>query len=426
MEHEESRATPGQRLLWMMDHYRGGNGMMSVPLLYRMRGPLDLPALQSSLDRLVDRHEALRTTFDRKRRQLVQCFRGHRHVEIELVDLPVGEDPADLARGLLRRDLDTTTGVLRAFLIQVAPEDHLFVLDIHHLVTDAWSNRLISRDLAHFYNRRHLTAQEEPPPVNWQYSDYTRWHERRLTGERLARHQDYWRRRLSAAEFPRTLPVPERSGRLRPLAANTWFRLEPDILERLQAVARRERTTRYVLLFSVFFMTMNAVNGQRDLTIGSIFANRAAREVQETVGYFANLVPIRAEAAPVPDAGTVIRSVRKAVLEAMEHEEFPYLTLPGLSGRQQEGRPDDVVFHMLAVPPTARFVEPEFAGLTVRSLHIPDGLGSRFDLELLILPSSTGLEGVFRYAADRFDESYVDSLASTYRRIAAQIASTGD
>jgi hypothetical protein len=424
----EIRATDGQRVLWFMDHYLGGNGMMSVPLLLRLRGPLDAGALSGALDDVAARHEALRTTFHRQRGRLIQACHDDQRIELTVTGPPAGgtdeRQLGEFVRHLLRADPDTTQAVARATLVRVAPDDHLFILDIHHLVTDAWSNRLILRDLAACYSRRAGAAHAELPAVGWQQADYAAWQEKHLDGAVLRGHQEFWRDYLSGARYPLIPSPPERADRQRPLAQNEWFSLDPQLLGALGKVARAERTTRFVVLLSVFFAALQQVTGQADITVASIFANRMRREVMETVGFFANMVPVRGRAAPGADRAEMIRSVRRSVLETMEHQELPYLTLRTDPGSAPAGRLEDVVFHMLAVPPTAGQAEPGFAGLSSTPLPIPDGLGSRFDLELLVFPGDQSFSGVFRYAADRFDRSYVLTLRDAYLSIARELAAS--
>jgi hypothetical protein len=424
----EIRATDGQRVLWFMDHYRGGDGTMSVPLLFQLRGPLDAGALRGALDDLGARHEALRSTFRRASGQLVMTCHEDRQIALTVTDVPGadgGSADADSAgefvRQLLRADPDTAETVARASLLRLAPDDHLLVLDIHHLVTDAWSNRLITRDLAAFYNRRRGAAAPPLPPVDWQQSDYAGWQQEHLDGDVLRGHQEFWRDYLSGASYPH-LPPLERAGTKRPLAKNEWFLLEPGLLDEIGAVARAERTTRFVVLLSVFLAAIQRVTGQPDLTVASILANRLRSEVMETVGFFANMVPVRGSAAPGDGPLAMIRNVRRSVLQVMEHQGLPYLTLPADPATAPKGRLEDVVFHMLAVPPGLDPGEPDFADLDTTMLPIPDGLGSRFDLELLVFPGQTAFSGVFRYAGDRFDRGYVLTLRDAYLAIAKEVA----
>jgi hypothetical protein len=415
-------ATPGQQLIWLMDRFRGGNGMMGVPLLYRLRGELVIPDLAGAIDDLVTRHAALRTTFTLKNRVLNQLVHppGYASTELTYIETMTAQDPVKIAyeqvRDYLRADFSISLTPVKAALWRMAHDDHLLVLDVHHIVTDAWSNMLISRDLAALYRARRDQCEAGLPAIEWQYSDYSEWRRERMNGALADRHRDYLLSVLRGARFPALPAEPERPGRGRPLAGNVWFNQNPGQVEALRKVARDERTTLFVILLSLFFATMQGVTGQPDLAIGSIFANRARPEVRETVGLIANTVVIRTRTRPGATMRELIRAVRRSVLDALAHEEFSHLSLPHDAWqRDASGEPGDVVFQMLAEPPTASADErTDFGGLHVQPHHIPDGLGCRFELEMLVIPQPGGLEGVIRYAADRFTPEYAQDLARRY------------
>jgi hypothetical protein len=444
-----TRAEPaslGQRLLWLMNRYRGGNGMMGVPLLYRMRGPLDQRALSEAVAGLVDRHEALRTTFGMHRRALHQFIHepGEISVPHHVTDLSsraagtsaVGtaaaqQRMADQVRAFLRADLDHTSCPLATGLWRLAPNDHVLVLNVHHFVTDAWSNMVLSRDLAALYSAALRGIPAALPPVAWQQADYVAWQRERLRGAILQQHQAYWTEHLRDATFAR-LPDNRSPGGPRAEAkpgvfmANEWFVLPPELLAGLRSAARATRGTLFSMLLAAMMAALRELTGQEDLAIGSIFANRARPQVRQTVGFLANMVVVRASALASAGRDAFLDGVRRSMLGALAHEELPFLAVPFSSVQDAaspaRGRPEDVVFHMLAVPPDAGFDKIRFAGLDTEPLRIPDGLGSRFDLEVLIVPSPDGLDGVIRYTPDRFDAEYIQRFARLYLAAAQSLA----
>lgn len=419
-------ATMIQRALWILDRYRGGQGIMGVPLLYRIRGKFDEDALQASLRQVMIRHEALRTVFASEQGVLQQVvLSSPPPVPVTRFPVPAAADPAaaayDLARQQLRTDPDIAASPVRASLWSWASDDHLLVVDIHHFVTDAWSNMLVSRDLAHFYSVRTDAERPPLPEVTWQYPDYALWLNRHLQGPALEEHREFWGRQLKDAHFGRLTQGSGAddgltAGRLRPrsLAANTWIPLDAGLIEQLRACAIQLRTTLFVVLLSLFMDCIARETGDGDVAIGSIFANRQRPECRETVGCFANMVTVRAHLSAGDSIEAAIAQVRRAVLTAIEHEEMSHLALR-LPPDHMTGRPDEVVFHMLATPPTATSGRTDFADLDVSPLHIPDGLSSRFDLELLMIPGvGRAIDGVFRYAENRFDADFVSRLADSY------------
>jgi hypothetical protein len=426
-------ATMIQRALWILDRYRGGQGIMGVPLLYRIRGPLDEDALQASLHQVMTRHEALRTVFASQQGALQQVvLASPPPVPVTRFAVPDAADPAaaayDLARQQLRTDPDISVSPVRASLWSWAADDHLLVVDIHHFVTDAWSNMLVSRDLAHFYSVQAHAERPPLPEVTWQYPDYALWLNGHLQGPALREHREFWGQQLKGAHFGRLTQgpgnddgLPPDRSRPRSLAANTWIPLDADLVEQLRACAIRLRTTLFVVLLSLFMDCIARETGHGDVAIGSIFANRQRPECRETVGCFANMVTVRANLSAGNSIEAGIAQVRRSVLAAIEHEEMSHLALR-LSPDHMTGRPDEVVFHMLAVPPTAGSGRTDFGDLDVTPLPIPDGLSSRFNLELLMIPGvGKTIDGVFRYAEDRFDADFVSRLADSYLAAAREL-----
>jgi hypothetical protein len=417
-----------------LDRYRGGQGIMGVPLLYQIRGKLDEDALHASLRQVVSRHEALRTVFALQQGVLLQLvLNSPRAVSVTRFPVPDTADPGrvayELARQQLRTDPNISESPVCAYLWSWTPNDHLLVIDIHHFVTDAWSNMLVSRDLAYFYSVRTGTERPPLPEVTWQYPDYATWLGGHLQGSVLDEHQEFWGRRLKDAHFGRLTLDSGGDGirpdgrRSRSLAANKWIPLDSDLVEDLRVCAVRLRTTLFVVLLSLFMDCIARETGHSDVAIGSIFANRQRPECRETVGCFANMVTVRADFSACESIEASIAAVRRSVLAAIEHEEISHLAL-GLDPGHMTGRPDEVVFHMLAVPPTAAAGRTDFGELDVSLLPIPDGLSSRFNLELLMIPGVSGtVDGVFRYAEDRFDDEFIGRLADSYLVAAQDLAS---
>jgi hypothetical protein len=412
--------TPGQRVVWRGERAGGGNGMMGVPLLYRLHGDLVVSDLAAALDNLMSRHAALRTTFVLMSRKLNQITHPPGHVPLELtrIDTTSAQDPVKEAYGQvrdwLRAGTDISVAPLRAALWHMADDDHLLVLDIHHIVTDAWSNMIISRDLAALYRAQRQGCEADLPEIKWQYADYASWRQQNAASDDV--HREYVIDLLRGAQFLKLPPAPERPGRQRPLAGNEWFDLDPEQIEALRTIARDERTTLFVVMMSLFFAAMHSVTGQPDIAMGSVFANRGRPEVRESVGFFANMVVVRARLGTEPTIRDVIRVIRHSVLDCLAHEEFSHVALPHDAWPPDaSGQPEDVVFHMLAEPPTARVEgRTDFGGLRVQQHHIPDGLGSRFELEMLAIPRPNGLECVIRYAADRFTREYAEDIAGRF------------
>lgn len=436
---EHAIGSIGQCMLWLMETQVGGPGVMNVPIIYRMRGPLQVSALSAALTRLVERHEMLRTSFawnecpEPEPSWLSQYVHPGSEVSVKCVDVSTEDDPYEAAyegiRARLVQDIDVTTGPpFTVDLYRLSPSDHLLMVNVHHIVTDAWSNMLICRDLGEFYSREVGAPESELESVDWSFRRYVEWQQERSSGPTGEANTAFWRRELARMKYLDLRPAPQRAADKKPPTENVWFAVHGPQMGRLRELAKQQRTTLFVVMLTLFYCVLHTVSGENDLAVGSVFANRPRRELYNTVGFFANLVVLGAQLPEHPSFGDVLRVVRRTVLEALGHQEFPYLIMMGDPSMPPGAiRASEVVFHMLAVPEN---VSPPsgvtFSGLQVEPHPIPDGMGSRFDLELLIVPQVGMLEGVYRYAGDRYEKEFVERLARCYQDLVDTVVDNPD
>lgn len=425
---EVAAASPGQRSLWLAERYRGGGGLLSVPVLLRLRGPLDAVALQQALDATVAHYESLRTTVEMRSRSLVQVIHPVAETPVPVERpraeiVPSGQAMAEV-RGMLQEEPDIRTCPIRAGLWQTGQQEHIFALNVHHLVTDGWSNRLILSALGTAYSGL-VAGQPVPlPPQDVRYADYAAV---AAGAAEDAEGQRLWADALRGADFAR-LPGPERERpatvfrvrRQRPPARHQEVAMAPETMAGLRATARQQRTTVFVLLLGAFMHALATRTGQDELAIGSIFANRAKPELHHTVGMFATLSVLRAEVTGDPLA--IASQLRRPVLAAITHQELHHGMLPlGTGAEVAHGAPSEAVFHMVAQPPGAP-AAGQFSGLDVTELTWPDRLASRFELELVLAQREESVAGLFRYAADRLHEDWVAGLADRFTADVAAMA----
>lgn len=196
-------ASIGQRLLWLMEHYRGdGRGMLNQPLALRMAGTVDMEALDLAYSELVKRHESLRTTFTGRGGRLTQLIHGPEPMRISQIDLSSAQDPTTAAHDALTVDLrtpvDPTLWPVRATMWHAGEKEHVLCLNMHHLVTDDWSCSVLARDLGLLY-RRARGEEVELPEVGWQFADWAQWQQQNLSGAKLRKLDEYWRGKLTGA-----------------------------------------------------------------------------------------------------------------------------------------------------------------------------------------------------------------------------------
>jgi len=399
-----------------MDHYRGGDGnTLNEQVLWHLRGDCDTAALGRALDALTARHESLRTTFEVRRRQLVQRVHPPRPVPLRTVDVSTAPAPRTAARDLIAAEvvtpIDAAVWPVRALLIRIGPAHHALAVTMHHYVSDDYSNALLSRDLRALHH-----GQPELEPVDWQYADWSQWQHTVLTGENLDRLRDYWTGHLAGAVLP---ALPEKAATPRSAGEPAFVSVEriidPAVTAGLRRLARDQRSTLFTVLLALFYRVLAGTTGQHDLAVASLFANRNRAEVRQSVGFFVTMVLLRSQVPPDEPFPALVRRVRTVVMEAMRHQDLPFQLLPPgtVSG---PGRTDDVMFQLLG-----SFLErADMAGDELADLEAQLER-RRFALEFVLVPQGGALTALVLGARDRFDPDWAAALVDGYVRLAAQV-----
>jgi Condensation domain len=409
----EVPATVGQRLLWMMDHYRGNAdyGAFNCPVLCRIRGRLDPQALTVSLDALVGRHDSLRTVFAGRGHNLRQLIRPAQPVPFAWRDVSTAPFPLTAAEDEiateLRTGMDVTESTVRASIWRLADTDHILCLNLHHMITDAWSTGVIFRELQSLYARRGDPAGL--PPVRWQYPDFARWQQEQIDSGELRRQYDYWLRQLDGAHLAQP---PRLAGATAAATAPTGVAsvdLDEPTTQTLRDLAREQRTTLFAVLLAGYFAQLHRATGQPDITVASLFANRSRPETQGTVGFLANMVMLRARRADVGDLRELIRATHATAVGAFAHQQQPFQMLPAHLLDTGGMRADDVVFQLVTDPQ-----HRGHAGGAEFELLVPDAIGSRFSFELVVAPLGAGLRAVLFYRRDWFADDWAARFAAGY------------
>lgn len=401
-------ASAGQRVMWLMDHYRAHQGALASHVLLRLRGALDLGALQGALDHLVCTHDALRTTVHRRGREVEQRVHDELPVWLRAVD-PSDGDQALV--DLLRTDIDVSCCPVDATVFRYGHEDHVLCLRVHHLLTDAWSSSVLTADLCEAYEALCRGAAPQASPPQCQYPDHVlRQRDRLGRPDALRPHTRYWREHLRGA-VPACLGP--RNGPTGGVNDVFSFAIDEAISARLRRVAAERGAPIFPAMLAVFCAVLAEITGTGDVTVSSFVANRPSSDVRRTVGFFSNLVALRVNLAESARFSDVVDTSVASFLGAMRHQEIPLHTLPlnGLDGFRL-GTPK-VMFHML--PPESGNLES--GPLDVERLPTPPGLGVRFGIEFLLRGDESRLTGTVRYPADDFTRDWVEGLVDRFLQL---------
>ncbi|BEM01250.1 non-ribosomal peptide synthetase [Serratia marcescens] len=319
-----------QQRLWFLTQLEGLSETYHIPLALSLRGELDLPAWRQSLDALYARHEALRSRFVTVEGQPQAHILPADALPLTVHDLRGRQDAQSQARQLAQRlteaPFDLTQGPLvRAALIRLADEEHLFLLTCHHIISDGWSTGILLRDLGALYGALRRGDADPLPPLTLQYADYAAWQRRYLTPERLAAQAQYWRETLSDAPALLTLPtdrprptVQSFSGGEVPIA------IDAELTQALRQFSRQHGGTLFMTVLAAWSLVLARMAWQQELVIGTPEANRGRLETESLVGFFVSTLALRIDLRDDPDLPTLIARIRHAVLAARENRELPF------------------------------------------------------------------------------------------------------
>ncbi|MFL5385320.1 MAG: condensation domain-containing protein, partial [Longimicrobiaceae bacterium] len=420
-----------QERLWFIDRLEPGNTTYNLPAALRLTGALDGAALERALGEIVRRHEALRTTFaeaDGSPVQVIAPFGGFALAVEDLSGLGEAERESAVGRRAgeeARRAFDLSAGPLfRAALLRLGAEEHVLLLSMHHIVSDAWSMGVLSRELSVLYAAYREGRESPLPELAVQYADYAVWQREQLEGA-LEQQLGYWRERLAGAPELLELPTdhprsPVRTHR----GAAVPVELSPELLERLQALGRSEGATLYMVALGAFQVLLSKYSGSEDVVVGSPIAGRGRDEVKGLIGFFVNTLVLRTDVSGDPSFRELLGRVREVTLGAYEHQEVPFEKLVAeLSPERSLSH--SPLFQVAFTLDNAQDTGGRLAGLSVQGVGTELEV-AKFDLSLSLTETAQGLRGELNYSTDLFERGTVVRMLGHLARVLEQVAANAD
>ncbi len=412
----------GQQRLWFLDQFTPGTASYNIAFGTRLQMSVDTAVLAASLTELVRRHESLRTTFVTIQGQPVQRIAPPTPFQLSVIDLrswsPV-EREAEVQRQVAvqaQRPFDLTCGPLfRATLLQLADDDHVLAVVVHHIIYDGTSSAIMTRELADIY-RAFTAGQPSPlPELPIQYADYVYWQRQYLRDEILEQQLAYWKQQL-AGHLP-VLDLP--TDRPRP-AVQTFngalqqFDWPPTLLASVKTLAQQTGTTPFMILCAAFNILLYRYTGQTDLLIGTPIANRTRAELETLIGFFINTLVLRTDLAGQPDSREVLNRVRETALGAYAHQDLPFEVLVEALQPERDASRAPVFQVMFVFESTRRTVEELDTGT------------AKYDLTLYLWEDGDRLVGNFEYNTDLFDAVRIERMAGHLRTLLEAMAADPD
>ena len=413
-----------QQRLWFLTQLEPGNPFYNNLVVARLRGRLDVAALRRALDRVVRRHEALRTRFvelDGRPAAFVTPPQPVPLAILDLEDLPPPRREREERRLIqedVRRPFDLVRGPsLRWRLLRLGAEEHTALLGLHHIVSDGWSMGVLLAEMRALY-RAEVSGTAGPlAELPVQYADFARWQQETLARGSLSGQLTYWKRRLAGLtplalplDRPRR-PAPRHRGR------HLTFTFAESLARSLRQFAGHQRATLFMVLLAAFKALLGHRAGQDDVAVGTVVANRTRVETEPLIGFFVNHLVLRTDLSGDPTFVEVVRRVRETCLDGYVNQEIPFdRVVQEVEPGRDPGRSPlvQVTFGLQNVP----MQETEMPGLELDATVV-DGDSARYDLTLWLEERADGLVGTWTYDADIFDTATIAFLHETFAALCA-------
>jgi amino acid adenylation domain-containing protein/non-ribosomal peptide synthase protein (TIGR01720 family) len=412
-----------QQRLWFLEQLQPGIPVYNIPIALRLRGPLNLVALERGFQTIVHRHEALRSRFTVVHGQPVQRIVPAPDIPLTLIDLQqlsAAEQNANLwrlATTEARRPFDLACGpLMRTTMLRVNWEDHVLLLTLHHCVADGWSVGLLFRELAELYAAYIEGKPSSLPALSIQYADFAVWQRQRLQGEVLEQQLAYWKQHL--AGIPPVLDLPP--ARPRPAVRTSRGAKQPvEISTRLtgalKELSQRRGVTLFMTLLAAFNVLLQRYTGQDDILVGTPIAGRTRSQTEGLIGCFVNTLALRADLSGDPSFWEFLGRIREVTLAAYTHQELPFEKLV------EELHPERSLSHaplfqvMFALHnlPTQSL---ELPGVTVRLLEVGSDT-AKFDVTLSMVETTASLRGTLEYDTDLFDAATIQRVIGHFQTV---------
>ncbi|MDH6118948.1 amino acid adenylation domain-containing protein [Kitasatospora sp. GAS204A] len=399
-----------QRGLWLTQQLDPGNPFYVVPMTLRLRGRLDLGALERSLEGLVARHESLRSTFVERDGEILAVIHADLRIPLTVTDLsglpPAAreDERARIVAEEARRPFDLATGPLqRQMLLVLGPEEHQLLIMSHHVITDAWSQDVYFRELRTLYEG--YTGGREPqlPELGIQYADYALWQQELLDAGDFDEHLAYWREKLRGAGITALPSSRERVESAEHLGASYGFDIPASAVQVLRDLAAQEQATLYMALLAVFKTVFARSTGETDISVAGAIAGRTRLELDQVIGFFVNTLILRSDLSGAPSFRECLRRVRATCLEAYEHQDLPFeKVVEELAPVRDPSR--NPLFQIMVVLQNAPAEQIKLGALDIDYDLVPNNT-AKFDLNVVLIERQDGsVRCVFEYDTALFDE----------------------
>ena len=421
-----------QKRFWMLEQMSPGDTALVIPIAVQLSGPLRIDVLERALNRIVERHEILRTSFGLVEGEPKQIIASEADLELHRLDLGniAVEQRRERIAGVMAQEAKrpvpiTRAPLLRATLVELAPQEAVLMLTAHHIISDGWSNGILVRELGVFYHALLHGGPVDLPPLAIQYADYVLWQEEWLNSPAFERQMGYWKKELESGiprlDFPADFA--RRSDGTHEAILESRL-LPAELTLALKGLCRETGTTLFMIFFSAYVALLRRYTGQSNFVVASTGANRNRPELEDLIGLFSNLLFLRSDVADELSFRDFLAAQRDHLLESFSNHEAPFEKVheQGQSGKSRLPRnliQTHFLFQKAFMQPTTR------DGLTIQPLYSVSP-GSTFELTFGIVERAEGIRLQMEYWTSLFRRSTIQQFLGHFQALLeAAVANPG-
>lgn len=438
---DEYPLSAAQERLWLISRLEADSAIYNVPHALRIKGNLDIFSLEAAINQVAQRHETLRAKFSTLDGQAIQSINQSFVFKLD-IEKVTGNTPTDISRSADRalneealRPFDISQDpLIRGKLLQLADDEYLLLITMHHIVSDGWSVGLLFREIGDFYQtfRQHLAPSVEPLPI--QYADFAQWQNRRLQEPLAEKQLAYWEKQL-AGVATLELPLDRRREDVKGgHGASVTFKLDTALVAEIKRICNTEKITLSMLMSAAYSILLHRYSAQDDIVFGKPVANRNRTEIENLVGFFVNMLVERVNLSTNPTLKELYRQVKENAIASYENQDLPFERIVDAI-KPERSQNKNPIFQVVLAVHSANSLDDAKQSQFAHALSLVDCdvndyqmniETARFDIELHIFEAPSRISGAWIYDTDLFDPASVQQMNESLLFILRQLVMQTD
>ena len=419
-----------QQRLWFLDQLSPNNAFYNIPAALRLKGRLNVPVLEKTINEIVRRHESLRTLFTNEKGKPKQIILPELKIKLKITDLSKLK-PTQREKETMRlvsedaqQPFKLDTGPLfRVSLIKQSDEEYVILFNMHHIISDGWSTNVLMREVAVLYSAFDKGLPSPLPELAIQYADYAAWQRSWLKDDVLQKQLDYWKNEIGVNPPPLHLPTDFPRPAVQTFNGDTVHAsFSKEVSEAVKELSQRQGTTVFMTLLAAFQTFLHLYSRQDEILIGSPIANRTHSETEALIGFFVNTLVLKADVSDDPPFNELLKRTRHTTLGAYAHQDIPFEQLVDELQPERDMSHSPLFQVMFVLQNSSSQGGPvETPAIRMEALE-SDSKTAKFDLTLMMLEDQNGFLAEFEYNSDLFKQETVQRMIRHFENLLTQLA----